>query len=42
MKVEEYIRECEQLLIRHALREEPKQTIVGFLKGLNPITLERV
>jgi len=42
MKVEEYIREFEQLQIRCALREEPKQTITRFLKGINPVILERV
>ena len=42
MKVEEYIKEVEQLQIRYALREEPKQTTVRFLKGLNPVILERV
>ena len=35
MKVEEYIRELEQLQIRCALREEPKQAVGRFLKGLN-------
>jgi len=42
MKVEEYIREFEQLQIRCALREESEQTIVRFLKGLNSAILERV
>ena len=42
MKVEEYIREFEQLQIRCALREEPQQTIARFLKGLNTAILERV
>jgi len=34
MKVEEYIREFEQLQIRCNL--EPERTIARFLKGLNP------
>jgi len=38
MKVEEYIREFEQLYIKCALREEPEQTIAR----LNWATLERV
>ena len=42
MKVKEYIREFERLQIWCALREEPEQTIARFLKGLNPIILERV
>jgi len=41
-KVKEYIREFEQLHTRCALREEPKQTIARFLRGLNPVILERV
>ena len=42
MRVEEYIREFEQLHIRCSLREEPEQTIARFLKGLSPPILERV
>jgi len=42
MKVEEYIREFEQLQISYALREDPEQTIARFLKDLNPVILERV
>ena len=42
MQVEEYIREFEQLQIRCALREEPEQTTARFLKGLNPVILEKV
>jgi len=37
MKVKEYTREFEQLQIRCSSREEPKQTIPRFLKGLNPV-----
>jgi len=42
IKVEEYIKELEQLQIRCSLREESKWTIVGFLKGLNPPILDKV
>ena len=42
MKVEEYIREFEQLQIIYNLREEPEQTIARFLMCLNPAILERV
>jgi len=42
MKIEEYIREFEQLQIRCALREEPEQTIARVPKGLNSAILERV
>ena len=42
MKVEDYIREFEQLQIRCASREEPEQTIARFLKGLDLAILEKV
>jgi len=42
MKVEEYVREVEQLRIRCALREEPEQSITRFVNGSNPTILGRV
>jgi len=42
MKVEEYIREFEQLQIRCALRVKAKQAIARFLKRFNFAILDKV
>ena len=34
--MEEYIREFEELQIRSGIKEEPKQTMARFLRGLEP------
>jgi len=41
-KIEEYIREFEQLQMRVSLDEEPELKIVRFLKGLAPSIASKV
>jgi len=42
MSVEEYIREFEQLKIRNGIEEEPEQTVMRFLRGLDQGIAEKV
>jgi len=40
--MEEYTREFEQIQIRSGMKEEPEQTMVRFLRGLEPSIAEKV
>ena len=42
LSVEEYIRKFEQLQIKSGIEEEPEQTMVRFLRGLDPGRVEKV